>query len=480
MRRMLLALLTLALALQPTLVLATCGGGGGGGLGGVAPGGAAPQVYRVSWKVVSGSALPKAPEASLVVLWFATTPEAARTSGLQTSRALSLAGARCVAAALATPDNTALHQGFNVAAGVEAAVLVDGAGKELGRVAAEAGKALDARPVEKLLTNEIERREEELEALLKAADKKAETDKAGATADLERVWAERCLFPNLGKKAAKELKKLGVAVEAAALSALGLDGLADADLAGKHARVEALLVDGLKAEIEARYLEAEKLYRQASEADPADPTALRFWAELHRHHTGDWALSRSLYERLLAQPADPLARAVALHGLGKMTIHDGRFDDGVAMFYRSLEVFPLPITYRNLAVYWFSERQAEKATGYMRQALALEPDDRYNQIFAAVYLSAAGQHQEALAVAKANEDVMEASYNLAAIYAQAGDRKKAMELLRRHFYEYERFDAVRAMEMKEARDDYMFASLHQDPAFVELTKLAGQHSMIGR
>jgi hypothetical protein len=73
--------------------------------------------------------------------------------------------------------------------------------------------------------------------------------------------------------------------------------------------------------------------------------------------------------------------------------------------------------------------------------------------------------------------VLEASYNLAAIWAQVGDRKKAMELLRRHFYTYERFDDVRAMEMQEARDDYMFASLHQDPEFVELTKMADGHSM---
>jgi tetratricopeptide (TPR) repeat protein len=176
-------------------------------------------------------------------------------------------------------------------------------------------------------------------------------------------------------------------------------------------------------------------------------------------------------------PADPIARAVALHGLGKMTIHGGSFADGLALFERSLAAYPLPITYRNLAVYWFSERQAEKASGFMRQALALDPDDRYNRIFAAVYLAASGHRDEAAKIASANVDVLEASYNLAAIWAQAGDRKKAMELLRRHFYQYERFEDVRAMEMQEARDDYMFASLHQDPEFVALTKLADGHRM---
>jgi tetratricopeptide (TPR) repeat protein len=162
-----------------------------------------------------------------------------------------------------------------------------------------------------------------------------------------------------------------------------------------------------------------------------------------------------------------------------MTIHAGRFKAGLQLFEESLAAWPLPITNRNLAVYWFSEKQHEKAAGYMREALALAPDDAYNQIFAAVYLAAAGHKDEALAVAKANENLMEASYHLAAIWAQAGDRAKAMELLRRHFQDYERYEAVRAMEMKEAREDWMFANLYAVREFDELTKGAKNAWMIG-
>jgi hypothetical protein len=46
-----------------------------------------------------------------------------------------------------------------------------------------------------------------------------------------------------------------------------------------------------------------------------------------------------------------------------------------------------------------------------------------------------------------------ASYNLAAIYAQNGQRDKALQLLRRHFFQYERYQAVRSKEMMEARVD---------------------------
>lgn len=473
-RRCLLAF-TLLLLLPALPASATCGGGGGGGTGGVVPNlGSEPVVYRVSWKVLSPGA--ERPHAPLAVYWFPTSPDNARTSPLQTSRSLSLAGSRCVAMAIVPTDNQALHEAFKAPPGEPLVVLAAADGTDLGRVAARDGK-LDVKSVEKLLASQLDEHEAGLKALVEGAEKKAASDRDSAIADYQRVWEQRCLFPSLGRKAAKGLKKLGVVVEEAALHLLGPDGLADPDVRGRNGGAEAALRQGLDAELAARYPEAERLYARAAELDPADATALRYLGELYRHQTGEWAKARTVFERVLAMPADPISHAVALHGLGKMTIHASRFAEGLAMFERSIAVYPLPITYRNLAVYWFSERQAEKAAGYMRQALALDPDDRYNQIFAAVYLAAAGKKEEAVRVATANTEVLEASYNLAAIWAQAGDRQKAMEMLRRHFYEYERFDAVRAMEMQEARDDYMFVSLHEDPAFIELTKLAGRHKM---
>ncbi len=83
-----------------------------------------------------------------------------------------------------------------------------------------------------------------------------------------------------------------------------------------------------------------------------------------------------------------------------------------------------------------------------------------------------GRGQEALTIAKNNEGLLCASYNLAAIYALLGQKGKAMEMLRRHFYTFERYDAVRAKEMWEARVDYVFASIRNDAQFVELTRLA--------
>jgi tetratricopeptide (TPR) repeat protein len=463
--------LAVALLLPSLPAAATCGGGGGGGNGGVMPDlGGEPRVYRVSWKVLPAGA--ERPQAPLTVYWFPATPQEARSSGLQTSRSLSLAGGRCVEMAIVPTDNKAVRDAFKAASGAPVVVVAGPDGAEVGR-----GAAGDVKGIEKLLAKALDDREAALDALLESAEKKAAGDRQGAIADYQQVWKQRCLSPKLGRKAAKGLSKLGVKTEEADLRRLGPDGLADPDARGLHAGVEAVLRQGLDAELAGRYPEAERLYARAAALDPADATALRYLGELYRHQTGDWKAARAVFERVLSMPADPIARAVALHGLGKMTIHAGRYQEGLGLFGQSLAAYPLPITYRNLAVYWFSERQAEKAAGFMRQALALDPDDGYNQIFAAVYLAAAGHKEEAARIAAANQGVLEASYNLAAIWAQVGDRKKAMELLRRHFYTYERFDAVRSMEMQEARDDYMFASLHQDPEFLELTRLADGHSM---
>jgi len=102
--------------------------------------------------------------------------------------------------------------------------------------------------------------------------------------------------------------------------------------------------------------------------------------------------------------------------------------------------------------------------------MELEPHDAYNLVFGAGFMAANGHGDEALKIARENERMLPASYNLAAIYAQLGQRDKALALLKRHFFQYERYQSVRAKEMMEARVDAVFASLMKDPQFIELTK----------
>jgi tetratricopeptide (TPR) repeat protein len=152
-----------------------------------------------------------------------------------------------------------------------------------------------------------------------------------------------------------------------------------------------------------------------------------------------------------------------------MTIHEGEFKKGLGLMEQSVDVFPIALAYRNLAVYWNSEGNAVKTDYYVRKAMDLEPHDEYNLVFVAGFMAANGHGEEALKIAKENEAMLPASYNLAAIYAQVGQKDKALAMLKRHFFEYERYQSVRAKEMMEARVDAVFASIANDPEFISLT-----------
>ncbi len=500
--------LLLALALAAPPLGATCGGGGGGGMGGVRggmPGGGglgsastslSPATYNVPWNVLrKGEEAPPpiaapggAPVDNLILYWFPTSPQEAKQSGLQVSRDLTLATARCVTLAIVTSDNDELRGRFPAAGAGGATpyvVLADASGKELGRINAESAGKLKPAMVEKLVDGELRSREAGLDRDLQAArDHEKQGDVEGAATLYQHVWAERCLVPGkLPKKAAEALRKLGRPVPQDTVSWLGAPatptpaprratGAARASGTAPAAALPAIertMSAGLAAEDAGRYLAARALYARAHRLDPADPVPLRYLGELYRHHTGDWVAARRVFQQILAMPADPVSRAVALHGLGKMTIHDGDFAAGLALIERSIATYPLPLAYRNLAVYWNSEGQVEKAQGYAEKALALDPDDPYTQVFVAAFTAEDGRREEALRVAHANEDLLAASYNLAAIQCLLGHRDEALALLRRHFYDYERFDAVRSKEMKEAREDIVFTAIKQDPEFIALT-----------
>lgn len=458
------SLLIILFAISPAW--ATCGGGGGGGVGGMSGGGggaASPTVYYVPWKVRA----PKDPQPmGLVLYWFPASNDELKKSSLRESRPLSLYASQCISMELADfkiPNAEKLIGESKL----PVAVLATPDGTPVTRVENKDGK-LKVEAVEKVVDVEVKTRASALDDQLKDAKAKvAAGEKDAAIKLFQSVVEQKCMFPKKAKDAAKELKKLGVGEVASMADAPDLASPVFAER--KNARIELTMRSGLVAENGARYLAAEKLYRQASLLDPADPTPLRYLGELYRHHIGDWDKARTTFEAILNMRADPLSRAVALHGLGKMTIHEGEFKKGLALMEQSAEVFPTALAYRNLAVYWNSEGDLVKGNEYTQQALALDPKDPYNIVFAAVFMSASGRGDEALKIARANVNLLPASYNLAGIYAQNGQREKALLLLKRHFFQYERYRAVRAKEMMEARVDAVFDSLREDPAFVALT-----------
>jgi len=455
----------MVLLLLPTPDWATCGGGGGGGTGGMRSGSGGmgdEQVYQVPWRLVKPDDAPTV--GGLVVYWFPSSSEEFQRSSLRNSRSLSLYASQCVTMGVADAG-TSLGQKFLSGDKLPVVVLAKSDGTVINKVQNDNG-FLKVNSVEKLVESEMKQREDNIKQQLKAAKEKVKSgDKDGAIPLYRSVLDERCLFPGKAKDAAKELKKLGVDASVKLFDAPVMDP-------AKSARIESVMKHGLDAEMNEKYENAERLYSEARRMDPADPAPLRYLGELYRHHLGDWDKARVTFQAILDMPADPLSRAVALHGLGKMTIHEGEFLKGLHLMEDSVREYPLALAYRNLAVYWNSEGDTAKADYYTREATKIDPTDPYNLVFAAAFLAGNGHGDEALKIATENEAMLPASYNLAAIYAQLGQKQKALDLLKRHFFQYERYEAVRSKEMMEARVDAVFASLREDPQFIALTGAA--------
>jgi tetratricopeptide (TPR) repeat protein len=442
---------------------ATCGGGGGGGGGGMANsggsgGGSNAPVYIVPWNKTTPAAT------GLVLYWFPASTKEYQNSSLKESRKLSLYASQCVAMLVGDAKAPAAAKIVGDSQ-LPVAVLAKADGTPINKVENTSGK-LKVTDVEKLVDTEMLQRKSAISDQLKQAGDKAKAgDKDGAIVIYKSVVDQKCLFKKEAGDAAKELKKLGVTDIAAVPPSPIFERR-------QSAIIERTMKQGLRAELNAQYVAANKLYMRAHLMDPADPVPLRFLGENYRHNIGAWDKAREVFNQILNMPADPLSRSVAFHGLGKMTIHDGEFKKGLSLMEQAVAEYPLALAYRNLAVYWNSEGQPAKGNEYTEKALALDPKDPYNIVFAAVFMAANGKKEEALKIARANMNLMPASYNLAAIFAQNGQRDKALAMLRRHFYQYERYQSVRAKEMMEARVDAVFDSIRTDREFVALTKNA--------
>jgi len=426
----------------------------GGGGGSNAP------VYVVPWKIRKPT---DAAAQGLVLYWFPASQSEMKNSSLRESRTLSLYASQCVSMEWAdggTPNANKLMGDSKL----PIAVLAKPDGSVVNKVENTGGK-LKVTDVEKLVDTEMKQRKTAVSAQLKdAADKVKAGDKDGAIAIYKSVAEQKCSFKKEAGEATKELKRLGVAE-------VGVIQPVREPIFERRqsAIIERTMKQGLIAEMNAHYILANKLYMKAHLMDPADPAPLRFLGENYRHNIGAWDKAREVFNQILDMPADPLSRSVALHGLGKMTIHDGEFKKGLSLMEQAIAEYPLALAYRNLAVYWNSEGDLVKGNEYTEKALALDPKDPYNLVFAAVFMAANGKKDEALKIARANMNLMPASYNLAAIFAQNGERDKALAMLRRHFYQYERYQSVRAKEMMEARVDAVFESIRFDRQFVALT-----------
>jgi hypothetical protein len=163
-------------------------------------------VSFVPWKVIApGDSPAKAP---MTLYWIPASRDDFKRSELLFSRPLTSYASQCVAMQVIRADDAARIEKLGAAGALPIAVLLDGDGKQLGKVDNDRG-ALNVSAVEKLVRDQLRAGEATLDARLEDARRKASAgDRDSAVATYKSICDLRCVFPRKAREAERELKRL--------------------------------------------------------------------------------------------------------------------------------------------------------------------------------------------------------------------------------------------------------------------------------
>jgi hypothetical protein len=167
-------------------------------------------VAFVPWKVlIPGDAQASAP---LTLFWVPASSDDFKHSELLFSRPLTSFAGQCVAMNVIRADDASRIAKLGVGGALPVVVLIDGDGKQLGKVGNERG-ALRVSDVEKLVRDQLRACEVDLDSRLEDAHRKAASgDRDAAVVSYKAIWGLRCIAPRKARAAQRELKKLGIEV----------------------------------------------------------------------------------------------------------------------------------------------------------------------------------------------------------------------------------------------------------------------------
>lgn len=167
-------------------------------------------VSFVPWKVLMPGDAPVA--APLTLFWIPASADDFKHSEMLFSRPLSAYAGQCVAMSVIRADDASMIGRLGVAGKLPVAVLIDGDGKQIGKVDNERGM-LRVSAVEHMLREQLRACDADIDARLQGARRMAEAgDRAAAVVAYKSIWGLRCLSPRKARAAQRELKKLGVEV----------------------------------------------------------------------------------------------------------------------------------------------------------------------------------------------------------------------------------------------------------------------------
>ena len=205
----------------------------------------------------------------------------------------------------------------------------------------------------------------------------------------------------------------------------------------------------------------EEVDRARREA-PSEPVVYFVKALLHRLD-GEYGRALRSYDRLVR--LDPAAHVVASYSRALVHMNMGHFDDT----FRELDTSGDPEnalvrTFRALALYYTGKTDA--AAELMKDVIEKHPNMHGIRPFMAMFLSAQGKHDEALAqitpdVKRNGEVDADISYSIGSVYALEGLRGDAFEWL-------ERSISLGNANRPCFENDPNLISLREDPRFVEL------------
>jgi serine/threonine-protein kinase len=193
-------------------------------------------------------------------------------------------------------------------------------------------------------------------------------------------------------------------------------------------------------------------------------------ATLHRLD-GEYGRALRSYDRLVR--LDPAAHVVASYNRAIVHMYMGHFDETKRQLENAGEPDnPLVKTFSALALYYTGKTDA--AAELMQQVVARHPNMHGVRPFMAMFLSAQGKHEEALA--QLSNDVIrnaevdpDIAYSVASVYALEDKRDEAFTWL-------ERAIALGNENRPCFENDPNWASLREDPRFAELmTKVKALH-----
>lgn len=206
----------------------------------------------------------------------------------------------------------------------------------------------------------------------------------------------------------------------------------------------------------------DEVYRARNEA-PNEPVVHFVKAMLHRLD-GEYGRALRSYDRLVR--LDPAAHVVASYSRALVHMYLGHFDE----VFRQLDNAGEPDnalvrTFRALALYYTG--QTDAAAELMKDVVQKHPNMHGIRPFMAMFLSAQGRHDEALAqitpeVKRNGEVDADISYSIGSVYALEGLRNDAFEWL-------ERSISLGNANKPCFENDPNWASLRSDPRFTELT-----------